>query len=135
MTEIEPLAGTTTGGLPWPASTDPLTQGANDIKALALALDARGGGYGSLRGSGVYTFDSGGRATIPLPAGLATFGGGFVMHLWDAAAPFAPMVCNLETSKCSTTKLGVWAAQAGTSTLTWWTTPARLCWLAWGTAA
>lgn len=36
---------TTPNGLPYPDSTDDLNQGANDIKALALALDARGGAY------------------------------------------------------------------------------------------
>lgn len=38
------LTGTTTGGLPYPESTGALNQGANDIKALALAVEARGGG-------------------------------------------------------------------------------------------
>lgn len=33
---------TTPGGLPYPDSTDDFNQGANDIKALALALSARG---------------------------------------------------------------------------------------------
>lgn len=37
--EVEPLGGLTPLGLPWPASSDPANQGANDIKALALAVD------------------------------------------------------------------------------------------------
>lgn len=36
------LRGVTAGGLPYPESSGPLNQGANDIKALALALEARG---------------------------------------------------------------------------------------------
>jgi hypothetical protein len=40
MTDIE-LQGVTTSGLPYPESTAALQQGANDIKALALALDPR----------------------------------------------------------------------------------------------
>jgi hypothetical protein len=56
--------GVTTNGLPYPLSTDPLQQGANDIKALALALEARGHGlrveHGvrqlTPNGAGEYTF-------------------------------------------------------------------------------
>lgn len=40
MTEPVQQSGTP-GGLPYPESTASLSQGANDIKALALALDAR----------------------------------------------------------------------------------------------
>jgi len=36
-----PLAAATPGGLPYPLSTDPLQQGANDVKALALAVEAK----------------------------------------------------------------------------------------------
>lgn len=42
--EVQPLGGTTTGGLPYPASSDPLNAGADAIKALAQALETRGGG-------------------------------------------------------------------------------------------
>lgn len=38
------LQGTTPSGLPYPESSDPLNQGANAIKALALALDGKGVG-------------------------------------------------------------------------------------------
>jgi hypothetical protein len=37
------LAAATPGGLPYPISTDPANQGANAIKALALALDVAQG--------------------------------------------------------------------------------------------
>lgn len=43
MTDVE-LQGATAGGLPYPESTDDFNQGANNIKALALALEGRGGG-------------------------------------------------------------------------------------------
>lgn len=52
----------TTGGLPYPESTGPLNQGANDIKALALALQSRGGG----------AFTQSGRTSVSVAAGNAT---------------------------------------------------------------
>jgi len=38
------MTSLTPGGLPYPESTLDINQGANDIKALALALDSRGAG-------------------------------------------------------------------------------------------
>jgi hypothetical protein len=38
---INVLGGTTPGGLPYPVSSDPANQGANAIKALALAVDSK----------------------------------------------------------------------------------------------
>jgi hypothetical protein len=38
---VDVLAAVTPGGLPYPVSSDPANQGANDIKALALALDPK----------------------------------------------------------------------------------------------
>jgi hypothetical protein len=67
MTDIE-LQGVTTGGLPYPESTGPLQQGANDIKALALAVDARGGGKLTQSGTTTVTFTAGnGSVTFPAP--------------------------------------------------------------------
>jgi hypothetical protein len=58
--DIELLSGSTPSkALPYPDSTDPLNQGANAIKALALAVD---GLYTA--GTGSPTGDSGGRASF-----------------------------------------------------------------------
>jgi hypothetical protein len=53
------LMGTTPKGLPYPESTDPLNQGANAIKALALAVDAQW-----TAGKGSPTGDASGRASF-----------------------------------------------------------------------
>lgn len=53
------LTGTTPKGLPYPESTDPLNQGANAIKALALAVDATW-----TAGAGAPTGDATGRAKV-----------------------------------------------------------------------
>jgi hypothetical protein len=52
----------TPNGLPYPESTDDLNQGANDIKALALALDPRAG-YIVEAGGGQFAV-SGGNCSI-----------------------------------------------------------------------
>lgn len=131
MTEPD-LRGTTTGGLPYPESSASANQGANDIKALALALEARGGGQRVLRGKTKCTFDAAGRANIPI-TGFTTIAGAMVQHAWNADAPFVPMVAAVEQSQLTTTKIGVWACKSGTSTTVWWTDPAWLYWEAWGT--
>jgi hypothetical protein len=58
----------TPGGLPYPESSAPANQGANDIKALALAVDARG--VGKLTQSGHISMTStnaNGSITWPQP--------------------------------------------------------------------
>jgi len=83
MTDIEPLGGTTTGGLPWPASTDSLSQGANDIKALALALDTRGWGN-RVESRKVTAAFTGGVATINFLTAFKTM----PMVIWSPGWPF-----------------------------------------------
>jgi hypothetical protein len=48
----------TPGGLPYPETTADINQGANDVKALALALDSRGGGRLVQVGQKLLTFNS-----------------------------------------------------------------------------
>lgn len=63
------LRSLTPNGLPYPESTADKNQGANDIKALALALDARGAGKLVQSGSGTGTAGSNqGSFTITFPA-------------------------------------------------------------------
>lgn len=38
---VQPLAGTTPGGLPYPSPTDPIAQGADAIRNLATAVEAK----------------------------------------------------------------------------------------------
>lgn len=77
MTEtVDPPPGAgaqsvTTGGLPYPESTAALNQGANDIKALALALEARGGAKLVQVGSQAVTTNAGGNCTITFPTAFA----------------------------------------------------------------
>lgn len=87
---------TTPGGLPYPESTGPSNQGANDIKALALALDNRGGAlltqYGAWQ---TVTSDANGRFYVDFPVPFARLpvmclaitaeGGPF--NIYSAAAP------------------------------------------------
>lgn len=56
----------TPGGLPYPESTADFNQGANDMKALALALDSRGGGRLVQVGQQLLTFTSA-VATLTFP--------------------------------------------------------------------
>lgn len=59
------LQGTTPKGLPYPESTDPLNQGANAIKALALAVDGQW-----TAGKISPTGDATGRASFPHGLGV-----------------------------------------------------------------
>lgn len=68
----EPLASSTTNGLPYPESTDRLNQGAVAMKALATALEVRG--YGLRMELGALTGSSGERPLLPTDAnGRGTF--------------------------------------------------------------
>jgi hypothetical protein len=60
---------TTPGGLPYPDSADDFNQGANDIKALAEALAARGLDQRWQRESFVATPNPGGVFSHPFPGG------------------------------------------------------------------
>lgn len=87
---------TTPGGLPFPDSLDDLNQGANDIKALALALDARGAGKLVQSGSGTGVAGSNqGSFTImfptpfksaPLVFPMIVQGQSYVLNVISAAA-------------------------------------------------
>ena len=62
------LTTLTPGGLPYPESTADLNQGANDIKALALALDQRGNGTLTQVGETSVAFNAAvGSVTFPTP--------------------------------------------------------------------
>jgi hypothetical protein len=68
MTGPSQLAATTAGGLPYPAPTDPAKAGADNIKALADALESRGHGKLVQSGSLPATTDGAGNASITFPA-------------------------------------------------------------------
>jgi len=63
--------GTTPGGLPWPAGSDQLFNGDDAIKALADALDARGGGLLVQAGQTNVTY-VGGNCVITFPKPFKT---------------------------------------------------------------
>lgn len=64
---------TTAGGLPYPLPSAPVRQGAADIKALADALELRGGGLSVQAGSAVVTLNAQGDGQfsfgVPFKAG------------------------------------------------------------------
>jgi hypothetical protein len=109
--------------LPFPDSLDDLNQGANDIKALALELMARGGGY---RFQGAqqqrFTADQYGRFQIPFPipftgppvAVFAQSGevGPFDFHF------YAPADANGVLMRCWYKPTNQWAG-AGDAYVTW----------------
>ena len=72
MSELEimgaELMSVTTGGLPYPESSADINQGANDVKALALALESRGGGRLVIIGEAAVTFNAAiGNIAVPTP--------------------------------------------------------------------
>jgi hypothetical protein len=83
----------TPSGLPYPESTAPANQGANDIKALALALDGRGHGSliqaatgsgtaGASQGSFTVTFPKPFKTgTTPLVFPMITQGQSYVLNV------------------------------------------------------
>ena len=129
MTDIEPLTGTTAGGLPWPATTDPLNQGANDIKALAAALEARGHGI-RVESRAVSVTTAGGIGTI---AFAKSFPSVPVAVLITMAAPFgtssqaftyavfnAPTAANFQVAVYQVAPSAAWYAGAVTIHYTAW---------------
>lgn len=130
--------GTTAGGLPYPETSGPANQGANDIKALALALEGRGLGFKSGRGYINAAAFNGGRYTIILPAGFTTCIGCLVTGHWGGATGnnVAPLVISVETM--TATQVGLIALlppQVGLagSVSAWFTGTSGLSWMAWGT--
>lgn len=111
MTEVvEPLGGTTAGGLPYPVPTDQLAAGADAIRALAFALEDRGLGYRSIRGRVVGAQFTGGRPPLVdiSAAGFTTVLGGLVVAEWNVSGSSPnPMTCSLETGTTTATRLGV----------------------------
>jgi hypothetical protein len=134
---VDPL-GTTTGGLPYPETSAPLNQGANDIKALALALEGRGLGYKSARGYLNAASFNGGRYSIVLPAGFTTCIGCIVTGHWGGTTGnnASPLVISVETMTAAAVGLIALmppqVGQAGTASA-WFTGTSGLSWLAWGT--
>jgi len=61
------MSGTTTNGLPYPDPTDPLAEGANAIKALALAVDASTAKILSYQSGLTYLTFAGGNSTLTFP--------------------------------------------------------------------
>jgi len=87
MTDIDigpDLQSASTDGLPFPESTDPLNQGANNIKALALALNDRGWGKRSeYRRVPAVAFSGGiGSVTFTSPFSVIP------MVIWSPGHPF-----------------------------------------------
>jgi hypothetical protein len=58
---------TTAGGLPYPASTDFVKDGALAIQNLAEGIESRGGGYYTIRGTSTWTIPSSGQYTFVYP--------------------------------------------------------------------
>lgn len=133
----DPLS-TTTGGLPYPESSGPLNQGANDIKALALALEGRGLGFKSARGYLNAASFNGGRYSITLPAGFTTCVGCIVTGHWGGSTGnnAAPLVIGVETM--TPTGVGLIAlipppVNSSGAASAWFTGTCGLSWMAWGT--
>ena len=134
---VDPL-GTTTGGLPYPESSAPLNQGANDIKALALALEGRGLGFKSALGYVNAAAFNGGRYTLVLPAGFTAAPYVLLTPYWGGTTGNAPAPLNLNVETASATQVGLIALKPpppGTpgSTSDWFTGTCGFAWLAWGT--
>lgn len=86
--------GTTTSGLPYPESTAALQQGANDIKALALALDPRAPRKLMLVKQTITT-DANGLFSIVAPGTVAAV-------VLTYLGPFHPMIVNIHAIGGST---------------------------------
>lgn len=132
------LQGTTPGGLPYPESTAPLNQGANDIKALALALDSRGAAVKTVRGRVVGAQFNGGRPPVVniASAGLTTYLGGMAVAEWNVSGSSPnPMTCSIETSQTSATQVGVVGFVPAGPGVTggWYTGTLTYDYLIWGT--
>lgn len=134
---VEVLQGSTAGGLPYPESTDPLNQGANAIKALAMALDTRGAGYKSMRGRSRMTFSGGRPPPINVTAlGLTAIGGVLLSGEWGDGPP-VPMTIAVETSVTTLTSIGLLGYCPPTpgsnpQNSSWYTGPCWVSWLVWG---
>jgi hypothetical protein len=61
------MPGSTAGGLPYPLGTEPVRDGDNAIKALADALQVRGGAQRVQRGSVLVTLDPNGQVAHVFP--------------------------------------------------------------------
>jgi hypothetical protein len=109
--------------LPYPESTDDINQGANDIKALALELGARGGAF-RIQGAQqqVMNTDSAGRFFInfPVPFSAPPVA---VLAQSGEAGPFVPFVSNPANAGQAQFRLwyqptNSWAG-AGAAVITW----------------
>lgn len=134
------LMGTTPGGLPFPESSEPLTEAANAIKALAIAVENRGGGFVSTRGRVRLTF-AGGRPTVPppLPAGMFGAIGGVLLSCEWGDGPAVPLSMAVETSLQGVTNLALLGylppvPGANPPESNWFGGPVWVSYLVWGTA-
>ena len=124
--------GTTTGGLPYPESSGASNQGANDIKALALALEGRGLGFKSFRGYVNAAAFNAGRYTLTLPAGLTAAPAGVLLTpYWGGSTGNVPSPIVLAVETASATTVGIIAPNPGGSG--WFTGTCGFAWLVWGT--
>lgn len=126
----------TTNGLPYPESTDDKNQGANNIKALALALDAQGGGLPVARGYVNAAAFNGGRYTLAFPGGKFTKTPILLLTpYWGGSTGNAPAPLNMNVETISTTQAGLIAlkppppGQPGT-TSDWFTGTCGFAWVA-----
>jgi len=131
------LQGTTTGGLPYPESSDALNQGANAIKALALAIEQRGGGFGTWRSRQQLTFAGGRPPGVAIPAGLKSIGGILITGEWGGGLNDVPLSVAAETGLCTVTNLALLGYMppppgGAAGSATWYSGKAWINMLVWG---
>jgi hypothetical protein len=84
--------GTTPSGLPYPEPTEPVRNGAANIKALATAIDIRGGGLLVQAGSSVINTNQAGDANV-VPAVAYQAGSKPILYV-AVSDPLGAYICS-----------------------------------------
>jgi deoxyribose-phosphate aldolase len=128
------MPANTSTGLPYPLPTDPVRAGATDIKALADALELRGGGFKFIAGKVATATDAQGFAQVTFPG--AGFSAAYLAVLLTNANPYseASLVFSVDetTVPPSATRFGIraWNNRAGA----WFTGAVTVSYWAFGRA-
>lgn len=130
------LSSLTPAGLPYPESTADFNQGANDIKALALALDSRGAGAMVQAGESAVTFNAAvGSFTFPKPFKAGTTPR--VIAMGGSGSNAGDKVLCVAVNSTSNTSCSVSAMRVPNAAANAWATGGavfNIAWFAIGTA-
>jgi hypothetical protein len=107
--------GQTTNGLPWPEPTAPVRQGSADIRALAEAVETRGGGRDLQAGQTIVTTNQFGQFRITPPHAITSqFPAVLIQEGSGSTGDFALVGCEYLGANAQIGGFARWISSTGT---------------------